>query len=1448
MKLRSRIALLLSLCSLLFVLQPASGGEQVRIQLKWFHQFQFAGIYAAKAQGFYAQEGLEVEIRQRDPATSHIGDVLQGRAEYGVADAGLVLSRLQGRPVVLLAQLFQHSPLVLITLRESGLRSPYDLAGKRVMLDLKGHSDAPIKAMLSNTLGENKIYQALDTRFDNQVLVDGETDAYSVYLTDQPYWYRRQGIEVNILEPRDYGIDFYGDNLFTTEQELRRHPQRVRAMLRATLKGWQYALAHPEEIIELILNKYNPQGLSRDHLQHEARETAKMFMPGQVPLGRFEPSRFQKIVETYARLGLVRSTHIDEDFFLPEMSGLTPAVALAEKERQLLDSVSPLRVALVDGQPPLTFVEDGQPVGYLNELLDTVVTRLGVGVTRITGLSYAQSLQALRERQLDLINDYSLHPDFSSDIAATQPVLSTPFVVVGRPASPTVSSVEQLRGKRVILVEGYTQSNRLVERYPHIETLFVNDIDAAYRALRSGHGDYYLDNAAHAGFYIHDRITTDLRILGELPAGEIGKLALRFGVRSDRPLLLSALQKALDSVSRADYRALREKWVIRAPASVLQLEAEERAWLAEHPVIRVALDPDWAPVEYLDSEGRFQGMSLDYLAYLENLLGVSFEPARDMSWQELVNAVAEKRLDMFASVSRTPQREAYSTFTQPYVSMPIHIFARQESGFIGNLRALGGRRVAVVGNYAVHDWLSNNHPDIDIVAVKNIEDGLHALDDREVFAFVGNLVTVNYYLGKLRLSGIRVAGETPYANRQSMAVRDDWPMFASILGKALSAIPQSEHKRIIDRWMAVRHQYGIDYSLLWQVMLGAMLLLSLILYWNRRLAAEVRRRGQVETELRTHMELAERINQRLRDTEYALDRAGIGVHLVAVESGRFIYVNDQAAAMLGYRREELASMGVPDIDPGFEQGDFKALTEPLRRVGATRIETSNRHKDGRLIPVEATVYYYQPADDRPPRFIVFIADISKRKRAEAELIKAKEDAEAANQAKSLFLANMSHELRTPMNAILGFAQLMQRDPALPEHQRRDLATINRSGHHLLALINDVLEISRIESGRVGLEPRVFDLWEALTAVEAMIRVRADKKGLRLELDRGPGVPQFVEADEHRLRQVLINLMGNAVKYTPDGQVVLRVQALAPTDHVGFEVIDSGPGIAEADRQRIFEAFYQTREGAAKGEGTGLGLFISRQYVQLMGGELQVSGEPGQGSCFSFAIPLPESDEEPETNRVHRQVIGLQPGQPKRRILIAEDDPDNRLLLRRLLERLEFDIREALDGEQAVALVNEWHPHLVWMDMRMPRLDGYEASRRIKSTAAGADIVVIALTASAFAEDRQAVLAAGCDDFVRKPADEQTLFDIMEHWLGLAYRYAEEPLAGTVPAAKDVQLQQLSEELSAELRQAALELDLESLASIVKRVAEQDEAMAARLAGMVEEYRFEELLEWVDPES
>lgn len=468
-----------------------------------------------------------------------------------------------------------------------------------------------------------------------------------------------------------------------------------------------------------------------------------------------------------------------------------------------------------------------------------------------------------------------------------------------------------------------------------------------------------------------------------------------------------------------------------------------------------------------------------------------------------------------------------------------------------------------------------------------------------------------------------------------------------------------------------------------------------------------------------------------------------------------------------------------------------------------------------------------------------------------ELLHAKSAAEAASRAKSAFLANMSHELRTPLNAILGFSDLIRRKEAIPAEDKDSLAIISRSGDHLLSLINQVLDLSKIEAERMTLNPVDCDLDAILADVRKLFSEMVATRSIFLDVRRDEHAPRFIHLDDVKLRQVLINLVSNAVKFTESGGVNLLVESapIAESKPEGwmrlrFTVRDSGVGVPKDEMDKLFEVFGQTQSGRRSAQGAGLGLPLSRKMVHLMGGDMAVESAPGVGTTITFEIdaqegatPLQEQDRECNT------VIGLKPGQPQRRIMIADDNEENRELIVRLLAPMGFAVKTASDGSQALELWREWRPDFILMDMRMPVVDGYEATRVIKSEDSG--VIVVAFSASSFQSERQTALDAGCDDYLRKPMKTPQLFEMLEKHLGIAFicQNADDDIldSNASKAVRDVTseaLQRLPPHLRNDLRQAVAQADQEQSLSLARAIAQIDQALAAGVTRLVETYRFD----------
>ena len=591
------------------------------------------------------------------------------------------------------------------------------------------------------------------------------------------------------------------------------------------------------------------------------------------------------------------------------------------------------------------------------------------------------------------------------------------------------------------------------------------------------------------------------------------------------------------------------------------------------------------------------------------------------------------------------------------------------------------------------------------------------------------------------------------------------------------------------------------------------------------------------------------------------------ITITRLSDGCHLEVNDAFCQNLGYTPEEIIGHSALDLGFWVNLKDRIALFQALKENGSIHnFEFDFRTKNGEIKTGLLSAEIIEIAGETC--VISVSQDITNRKITEIALQKAKEEADKANRAKSQFLSNMSHELRTPLNAILGFTQLLTRDTTLKTEHQQQLEIISRSGEHLLNLINNILQMSKIEVGLITLDKTPFDLYRLLNTLEEMLRLQAQKKHLQLIFDLSPNLPQYIKTDESKLRQILINLLGNAIKFTTEGGVTLRVkQQLSPQKApnlltICFEIEDTGPGIAPQEITELFTPFIQTETGIKSQEGTGLGLPISREFIKLMDGDISVSSILNQGTIFKFHIQTePVNTIEIQATTSKQRAISIAPNQPEYRILVVDDRLESRLLLLKLLESLGFKVKEAENGLKAIEIWSEWEPHLIWMDMRMPVMDGYEATKQIKTHLKGQSTVIIALTASAFEEEKSIVLSAGCQDFVAKPFREEIILQKMTKYLGVQYIYQQQtptnPPQNTTKPNTQPQIIDTPFTLQAssfnnipsqwidELYNAALSVDDEKISQLLSELPPHSTALATAITNLVENFRCDQILDLIE---
>lgn len=793
-------------------------------------------------------------------------------------------------------------------------------------------------------------------------------------------------------------------------------------------------------------------------------------------------------------------------FSVPTLFAAQPAgqanIQLTDAEKEWLTKHQRIQVGIMDAWPPLNYIDQNRtPKGIGVDYLAALNKRLGGALVPVPA-PFKQNYDRVLNRQLDAIMDITQRPDRETVFTFTRPYIVISHVIVGRKGDYYFRTEKDLAGKTIALERGFHNVTYFKKNYPAVNIREYASTAEALDAVSRAEVDAYAGNRAVVIHLIEKELLNNLRLMGKLTEP---KSILQIGVQKEQSLLASILDKALASLSVDEERAILQKWLLESRHS-LDLTDAEKAWLKAHPNIRVALDPAWAPVEFLDEYGIPQGIAADYIKKIEDLLGIFFDIAKGQDWQSLVEGIKKRNLDMFSSLLRTEEGEDYLGFTDSYLSLPIGIFTRQDAQYITSMNELVGKKIAVIKSHAAERFLKSKHPDLKLLPFTSIVDALQKLAQGDVDAVVDSTITTGYYLNKLGLTNIKLAGETPYHYELSMGIRSDWPELLSILNKAFRTMPESEHNAVYSKWTSLKQDSKIDYSLIWKIVAGALVVLALLAFWNRRLGSEISIRKQAEASL---------------------------------QASRSELIN--IVADLNIKKEELEA-------------------------------ANNKLKD-------------------------------------------------LDRLKSMFLASMSHELRTPLNSIIGFTGIIIQGLAGPlnEEQAKQLGMIRGSANHLLSLINDILDISKIEAGEMALSQDTCDMHLVIKKVVQSTQPLADKKGLSLLADIGPGIGTII-SDMRRIEQIMLNLLSNAIKFTEKGKV--RIECSSEGDRIVVSVADEGIGIREEDIPGLFTAFYQVDTGLSRRyEGTGLGLSICKRLIELLGGEIWVKSEWGKGSSFGFSLPV-----------------------------------------------------------------------------------------------------------------------------------------------------------------------------------------------------------------------------------
>lgn len=1050
-----------------------------------------------------------------------------------------------------------------------------------------------------------------------------------------------------------------------------------------------------------------------------------------------------QILKNILNKGLLSISSKEKNNLFERWSGSEPVQAsiyLTYEEEQWIKKNPIVRLGADNQWAPFEFSdESGGHQGIAADYVALIEKKTGLKIEIESGI-WKDVLEKAKNGQLDGLSCAVETDERKAFLDFTNPYLNVPLVIVVQRGEESIQNISQLKGKSVALNKNSYLHEWMDDQYPDVELYLTESNEQAIEAVAYGQADVYIGNLAVYDFVTKKKLIGNLEITMQLSDQLMTQPS--FAINKQKKILFSIVSKALAAIPKQDRLKISENWY-SSDFKQRYLDQNEADYLNNLNQLNYLVKSNWMPFEDIDGSGSHIGINADYLDHIEELLEIEINKVSDDNQETYF-------LFKLAEYNDSIMDSKYLV-TPPHITTPIVIVMNNENKFVASIDDLKSKSVGLPKNYQYSKYIQNKHKNLNFVMVENSNSGIEDLISNKINSLIIPLPEAIYFLKQLGDNKISISGKTQYDFQLAYFVDNNQPLLYSILSKILEHISENEKVSILDTWTEVQFAKQTDYKLIILISIILITIAAAFYLWAKSLSKEVNKRRILQRQLTLEKEKFQMLFDQSADGN------------MVMQENIIIDCNQTALNMLGLSsKEDIKDFTLVDFIVEKQPSGINAVElvqsqlKLLKDQGRTRFSLQAKNQKNEIFWLDVIL---KPIlyNTKPSIYIIF-RDISKLVDLTEELQKAQEKADIANQAKSEFLANMSHEIRTPMNAILGFTDLLSEQVTNKQH-KSFLETIKSAGNSLLLLINDILDLSKIEAGKISSEKIAINPHELFLDIYQIFSLEISQKDLELNIEIDPNIPNSLFLDSMHLRQVLFNLMGNAVKFTDHGHIAFRAQLLEKSSQLSkvnllIEVEDTGIGIPEEQHQTIFQVFeQQSGQDNSKYKGTGLGLAICKKLIEHMGGNIYVESEPSKGACFK--IELFDVDVMSIVTSTHKEndVDAHRINFDKAHVLIVDDIDYNRELVNEFFMNTKIETTEAENGQMAVDLVYKNNYDLVIMDIKMPIMNGYQAAKLIKQF--DKELPIIALTASTMETDKNYDKTA-FDEYLRKPINKALL--------------------------------------------------------------------------------------------